>query len=390
MSQPVKTRLVLSFPGFEPVPVEAHRRRFERESARAAPLYGAEVGVGEARIERGPIDTGVFDVVAQGDGWRTETTVVVYGLAALNAMYDERPFVSRILSGLQGYGDFILSGAFFRYGKVAWRYLVFVLYPVILLAAALLAGAALAGLSGLAWPGMPSIAGWLIVLVLVVAVFWRASKRLHLMLFIDDWTFSRDFVRRRNRDVEAKLAHVMADARRRVAESQADEILVAAHSFGAPSAILTLADLLENVPAAKRAGLLTAGSSLLKFALHPAGKHFRDAVDVIVRNGTWWLDVQSLTDPLHCYGSDPARMFSDKATERQRTARVRFRSQLSPETYKAIRRDIYRVHRQFVYGVERRSPYSFHMITAGPVPFADVVTRGGLPDSLTGAGEVSQ
>ena len=31
MSEPVKTRLVLSFPGFEPVPVEAHRRRFERE-----------------------------------------------------------------------------------------------------------------------------------------------------------------------------------------------------------------------------------------------------------------------------------------------------------------------------------------------------------------------
>ena len=30
MSEPVKTRLVLSFPGFEPVPVEAHRRRFER------------------------------------------------------------------------------------------------------------------------------------------------------------------------------------------------------------------------------------------------------------------------------------------------------------------------------------------------------------------------
>ncbi|MAW88991.1 MAG: hypothetical protein CMJ42_20935 [Phyllobacteriaceae bacterium] len=389
MSEPVKTRLVLSFPGFEPVPVEAHRRRFEREGQKAAPLYGAKLHVGEARVERGPVDTGVFDVVAEGEGWRTETAMVVYGLAALNSMYDERPFLARILTGLQGYGDYILSGAFFRYGRVAWRYLVFVLYPLILLAVALLAGAALAGLAGLVWPGMPSIAGWLIVLALVAVVFWRAGKRLHLMLFIDDWTFSRDFVRQRNPDVEAKLAHVMADARKRVAESQADEILVAAHSFGAPSAVLTLADLLETVPEAKRAGLLTCGSSLLKFALHPAGRHFRDAVGVIVGNDTRWLDVQSLTDPLHCYGSDPARMFSDKATERQRTSRVRFRSQLSPETYKAIRRDIYRVHRQFVYGVERRSPYSFHMITAGPVPFADVVARGGLPESLAGAGEGS-
>ena len=183
----------------------------------------------------------------------------------------------------------------------------------------------------------------------------------------------------------------MAHERRQVREALADANaqLAEMRQDGAPSAVLTLADLLETVPEAKRAGLLTCGSSLLKFALHPAGRHFRDAVGVIVGNDTRWLDVQSLTDPLHCYGSDPARMFSDKATERQRTSRVRFRSQLSPETYKAIRRDIYRVHRQFVYGVERRSPYSFHMITAGPVPFADVVARGGLPESLAGAGEGS-
>ena len=335
------------------------------------------------------MDVGVFDVVAEGEkkDWRTETTVVVYGLAALNAMYDERPFASRLVSGLRGYGDFILSGAFYRYGRVAWRYLLFVLYPVILLAAAGLAGGLLAGLVSFVWPDMPAWVGWLIVLAMVISTFMRAGKRLHLMLFIDDWAFSRDFVRRRNPVVEEKLAHVMADARRRVAESRADEILVMAHSFGAPSAIVTLADLLENVPQAKSTGLLTAGSSLLKFALHPAGRHFRDAVETIVEHDAPWLDVQSLTDPLHCYGSDPARMFSAKATGRQRTGKVRFRNQLSPETYKAIRRDIYRVHRQYVYGVERRTPYSFHMIAAGPVPFADVVAREGLPDSLSATGE---
>ncbi|PHP68581.1 hypothetical protein CSC94_00810 [Zhengella mangrovi] len=381
MPEQVRTRLVLCFPGFEPVPVEAHRRRFERESAKAAPHYGATVHVGEAEIERGPVDVGVFGVTAEGDGWRTETTMVVYGLAGLNAMYDERPFATRLLTGLQGYADYILSGAFVRYARVAWRYFVFVIYPLILLALAVLAGGLVAGLVSLFWSGMPAAFGWLVVLAAVIAVFWRAGKRLHLMLFIDDWAFSRDFVRQRNPGVEAKLAHVFADARRRVGASEADEILVAAHSFGVPTAVLALSDLIANVPRARSARLLTAGSSLLKFALHPAGKRFREAVAAIVANDTPWLDVQSLTDPLHCFGSDPARMFSSGAGERQRTARIRFRSQLSPETYKAIRRDIYRVHRQFVYGVEKRSPYSFHMITAGPEDFTDVVEHGGLSET---------
>ena len=36
----VSSRLVLMFPGFEPIPVEAHCRRFVREALKTAPVYG--------------------------------------------------------------------------------------------------------------------------------------------------------------------------------------------------------------------------------------------------------------------------------------------------------------------------------------------------------------
>ena len=37
------SRLVLMFPGFEPIPIEAHCRRFVREAAKTAPVYGMTI-----------------------------------------------------------------------------------------------------------------------------------------------------------------------------------------------------------------------------------------------------------------------------------------------------------------------------------------------------------
>ena len=63
---------------------------------------------------------------------------------------------------------------------------------------------------------------------------------------------------------------------------------------------------------------------------------------------------------------------------------MRFRNQLSDQTYRAIKRDFFRVHRQFVFGVERRSHYSYHAILCGPEPFAEVARHAGLSDDWSG------
>jgi hypothetical protein len=40
---------------------------------------------------------------------------------------------------------------------------------------------------------------------------------------------------------------------------------------------------------------------------------------------------------------------------------------LNPGTYKSIKRDFFRVHRQFVMGNEQRYFYDYYMICCGPV-----------------------
>ena len=93
-----------------------------------------------------------------------------------------------------------------------------------------------------------------------------------------------------------------------------------------------------------------------------------------------WLDVQSLTDILNFYDSDPAKLLTGRSGPAQVTTKVRFRNQLGEATYRAIRRDFFRVHRQFVFGVERRSSYSYHAILCGPERFAVVAKCGELAD----------
>jgi len=381
---PVRRRLVLNFPGFEPMPAEAHTRRFVREAAKNAPVFDMALDVGEASfVQLSPtsVSAGAVRIVASGSGWSATSDVVVYGLGDLNGLYSARPKIVRLLGGFGALLDFIFSGTFVRFLRTSARYGMFFAYPFVL--TLLYAGIALlAALAPLVW--IDTLRWWSIPIAL--GVFWAlvyfGARRMHYLLIMDDWTFARDVARGRRPDIQARLRLVSEDVVRRIRASDADEIVFAAHSFGAITAVLALSEALGHAAGQGRPiGLLTVGSSLLKVALHPAAEGLRDATRMIVEAGTPWLDAQSLTDPMNFYKSNPAGSLGIDSGRRPHTTAVRFRNQLTPETYRAIRRDMFRVHRQFVFALERRQPYSFHAILLGPEPFEAVAVRGGVLDA---------
>jgi hypothetical protein len=203
---------------------------------------------------------------------------------------------------------------------------------------------------------------------------------MYFLLMMDDWAFARDMARERRPDVKERIAAVAADMARRLAAPDLEEVVFAAHSFGAITVMLATASLLSEGRDMRGAGLLTVGSSLLKVALHPAAFRLRQAVGVIAESPITWVDCQSLTDPMNFYGSRPLQTLGIGKGREARIVRVRFRTQLRPETYKAIKHDFFRVHRQFVYGVEKRSPYAFHAVLCGPQPFAAFAEQGKLSE----------
>jgi hypothetical protein len=377
----VADRLVVLLPGFEQMPVEAHYRRFMREAKKTAPVYDfqlEETSPLTISVAEDAVSAGQFSLSSTGKDWSSRTDFILYGLGDITMFYAAQNPLVRLLSGIAALFDFILTGTFFRFVATSWRYGLFFLYPLVLIAAAI---AVSYGAGRVAW-GLGA-GGMIIPVTLsflsVIAVFWLAARKMHFLLIMDDWAFARDIARGRRPEIMAKMENVISDAAERISSAPPSaEIVVAAHSLGAICALQILDAALYR-DGSRCYGLLTVGSSLLKVALHPAARNLRKSVETVVRSDAIWVDVQALTDPMNFYKSDPVRDLKLAGGTSPVLVRVRFRSQLCEEAYNAIRRDFFRVHRQFVFGVEKRTHYSWHAILCGPERFADIAAQGGLP-----------
>jgi hypothetical protein len=119
----VRRRLVLFFPGFEPLGAEQHRGRFEHALKKSGPLYGASFAVSPLQIR--PSGMPGFTVTGTGMGWRTQTDIVIFDWShVLEHFAAANPFL-RFGSGLSALLGFMLGGTLFRYLKTSWRYGLF-------------------------------------------------------------------------------------------------------------------------------------------------------------------------------------------------------------------------------------------------------------------------
>ena len=383
----VKKRLVFLFPGFEPMRAREHAERFKRAARRSATVWGADLRLGRTRRRRSEAgsDAVFLDLGARlsGEGWSVRTDVVVCDWGDIILSYQARPPITRILSGLGGLLDFAITGTFFRYCRTSWRYAFFYLFPLVVLVGSLAAG----GLFG--WLAVRAIAGPFGVLaglvlgcLAPVLLLIILDTRLHLLTAFDDWALARDMCRGRNRRLEQRIARQAEEMLRRAKDPDVDEVVVAAHSLGASLAVSALSralDAPEGWPGRGFPCVLTVGSSLLKSALHPSARAQREAVaDLVANHRLTWIDCQSLTDVINFYGSNPATSLGIREGRTPAVVRVRFRSLLSTSTYRRIKHDFFRIHRQFVLAVERRAGYSFHMLLLGPDPVGEFAETGSI------------
>ena len=314
---------------------------------------------------------------------RPTTEVVIYGLGELNEDYAARNPVRRAIGGLAALVDFVASGTFFRYLSISWRYGFFFIFPLLVLIGAALA-ARIAYLVGSALvAAAPALAGWAAALCAFLLVLVYAARRLHFLLVMDDWAFARDLARGRNPELDRRLALLSADVRRRIGETAAGEDRVLGAQFRRRCGGDRACRGAGRPRAPARYGLMTVGSSLLKIALHPAAKAC--AARSQPSSGPAARGSTCSRSPTSSISTARSRreLLAGAAGPDQTTTKVRFRSQLSDQTYRAIKRDFFRVHRQFVFGVERRSHYSYHAILCGPEPFAEVARHAGLSDDWT-------
>ncbi len=362
-------RLVLLFPGFEPLDAKAHFRRFVRGAEQTAKVWGTRIVTG-ALTQDGPLAS--FEIECDG----AQTELVICDLAPVMRVMSQRNFAARIARGLLAQAGFILNGTLFSYMRTSWRYSLFFLYPLVMLGV-------MAGLSY--WAG--TIGGPFAALGLFALLLWLACRHAHFLLMMDLWHYAKALAAGGKRE-EQRLTDALLDAAERRVQDRAaasglDEIVAAGHSIGAALAV-ELVDRLQAKSMQVPVNALTLGSGFLQVALHPKASRFRDMARRLLQGGAHWLDVQALIDPINFLHSHLDRTYAIAAPN-YREIIIRMRHLLSPQTYHRIKFDMFRVHRQFVLPVEVKQGFSFHMIIAGPAPFSAIVRQGGLVDT-----EISQ
>ncbi len=371
---PVKRRLVLFFPGFEPLGAEAHRDRFDHAAAKTGKAFDVEFSC--SQLSSRPSGLPGFSVDASGENWSTQTDVAVFDWSAILDTFARRNVLIRLVSGIAALFVLLGNGTVANYMRTSWRYGFFYLYPFLLLAAsAAIGAAAAAATSSVTSSALPPIVVG--ILATAAAVFW-ASRQAHLLLMMDDWHFAIRLARKDNQAIEAVKFVFSAQLAAECASGHYDEVLVIGHSLGCVFAVDSLSS--SSVSGDHQPSLMTIGSSLFKIALQPKAGWLRHSISTLTTANVKWLDIQALTDVISFYRSNPASSAGITTGLRPNIQRIHFKDMLLETSYRRNRRNFFKTHRQFVLGNEKRYFYSMHMIACGPLPFAMIWADGGIPD----------
>jgi len=360
-------RLFVHIGGFDPETPERVHARLVRELARFRRTWSTLTWTSAPRYDA---DGAAWTVETTGRDWHVSTLVRFVRWDDVMADYARRPLWLRTARGAVAGLDFAAGGALKGYLRTNWRYALFFLYPLVvvaaLLAAAVYAGAAVAALTG--W----TAAGALVAVVGLGLLIYGPVRWLHLPLASDDWTFARDYIRHPPPTLIDRLDRLAAEIVAAARTGEVDEVVVLGHSLGAVLAVDVVERALRLDPELGRGGspvaLVTVGSSILKIALHRGAVRLRAALSrVAAAPAPFWVEYQALVDIMNFYKTDPIAEAGLPPSGRPLVRVVRISKMLDPDYYRRIKGRFFRLHCQFVSGNDRRAAYDYFVLACGPV-----------------------
>jgi hypothetical protein len=387
----IRRRHVFYVEGFDPRGAEGYHRLFARELSRFVKTWGVEASLSELVVDCE--DVAHWDVETKGANWQTSTRYEFVRLEHVIRAAARRPLVRQIPRTLHWIFDDLVSGALLRTVRAAWR---FALHLVVLQAPLLAwlamtivagAGAAVAIERATGAPLLVALLGAIAVWVALFAALRPLADHWLLLQVTNGWPLMRDFARGRptgyERPVEAFAQRLAAAAR----AGEADEILIVGHSAGGLTAPIVTTRALELDPDLGRRGprvtLITVGSLLPAFAIHPAAERMRTAIRCLATEpAVRWVDCQARKDIMNFWDFDPVGGVGVEVGAGRVNPiiwPVRLRDMLTDAAYDRVRGSQFRMHYQYVMANDQRAPYDYFLLVCGPVP----VTRWAeQPDAI--------
>jgi hypothetical protein len=390
----IRRRHVFYVEGYDPRGAEGYYDLFQRSWKRCRRVWQFEGKLGQLELDSGLIAH--WDIEAAGPNWRVATRYEFLRLEGVIGANMAQPMWRQVPRAIAWAVDDLVSGTTVRIFRAAWRFALHLLYFQMLLwlwLALALVGGWLAARMGVRFGGLPDLAAAGIGIGIGIACFLLLrplADRMQVVQINSCWPYLREFARGHpsafDAPINAYAARIIAAAR----GQEADEIVVVGHSAAGVTACAVMARAFELDPDVGRRGpqivLLTLGSVMPAAALHPAAQKMRD---VIARLATapslTWIDCVSRKDVMNFWDFDPvAGAGIEVGGERCNPLiwRVRFKEVVSPQYYRRLRLSFFRLHYQFIMSGDRRAPYDYLMLVAGPVAVADWARH---PDQVAAA-----
>jgi hypothetical protein len=325
-----------------------------------------------------------WDIEAAGPNWHVATRYEFLRLEAIIGGNMAEPMRRQLPRALAWAFDDIASGTMLRVLRAAWRFELHLLYFQLLLLcwlALAAAGGALAALlaAELGLPPLAAIALGVAGAPLVFRLLRPLADRLQIVQINNCWPHVREFARGEasafDSPIDQYAARIVAAAR----AADSDEIVVVGHSAAGVTATAVMARALDIDPELGRHGpavvLLTLGSVMPAAALHPSAQRMREVVRRLsTEPSIAWVDCFTRKDVMNFWDFDLVEalgLAAPAARANPLNWEVRFKDSVSPDYYRRLRRSFFRLHYQFIMSGDRRAPYDYLMLVAGPAAVTD-------------------
>jgi hypothetical protein len=378
----IRRRHVIYVEGYDPQGAEGYYAIFERAWKRFLKIWPMQGRLGALVLDSQ--DFAHWDVEASGPNWQVATRYDFLRQEHIIRANMAEPLTRQMPRALGWALDYLVSGALVRVFRASWEFglalvhfqMQLIWWLVLPVGGGWLTAYALTGVLGL-----PLYAALLLGVLAGIAIFFalkQVAKRSFVIQINSHWPYLCEFARGEptcfDAPIEACAQRVVAAAR----ANEVDEIVVVGHSGGGALAPAVITRTLELDPQVGRRGppvvLLTLGSIAPGAALHPKAVKLRAVFErLAVEPSITWIDSQSRKDVLNFFDFDPVEGLGiHVGAERCNPLiwKVRFRDMLSPEFYKRIRLNFFRLHYQFIMANDQRAPYDYFMLICGPVPVA--------------------
>ena len=374
--QPIKSRLVLYFPGFEAIGAMAQLGRLKYNAEKSASYWDythKEQSINQADNAPCAVSTNK----TTGKDWNVDTRVILFDWSDIASSYLNAPYPNNLFKYLPVFLTFFIDGTNFRYFKASKRYWIFSIFPLAIILAFLIAS--WFAVSAILTIFASGLSGWMLLLaqisltaVMTMILCKWPGDRLYINMAISMSGFIRKMALGTSAENNKRCKKFVKILTKEIEANSYDEILVVTHSIGVLWSVKALSKALKEKPhliSGSNITFLALGSNLPRSGLVPAAQHVRDDLQHIMSfPDLFWHEFYSKDDLVSFYKADTMKILGvvdPKAS--YLIDRIRFKYAMEAVRYRNMRKSFYRTHKQFVLYYDKPVYFDLILRIFGPL-----------------------